>query len=161
MGYKSDVKYPLISDPSKMSYCTVDPSTGRLCRIHFHENGVDMFKSIIHDPSFDFEDETTPITFENSEDVDIIGTSLRGYITATRNDIAAVFGEPTFDGSRYEDKVTTEWYLEFSDGTVASIYDWKRYEDGQPAGDEVIQWNIGGKTNRAVDLVEEFMGISY
>jgi hypothetical protein len=72
------------------------------------------------------------------------GTSLRGYITATREEIEAVFGEPTFADNDPMDKVTTEWYIQFDDGTFGTIYDWKRYAMGAPRMDERTEWNIGG-----------------
>ena len=60
----------------------------------------------------------------------VSGTSLCGYVTATRDEIEAVFGKPTISHNDKTEKVTTEWYLLFDDGldTVATIYDWKRYD---------------------------------
>lgn len=91
--------------------------------------------------------------FTVSEDVDINGTSLRGEVVATRKQIEAVFGKPTYRGDRY-DKVTCEWDVEFEDGTVASIYDWKRYSDGSPKMSEEYEWHIGGATELAVEYVK-------
>jgi hypothetical protein len=165
MAYKSDVKYPLISNPEKSSYCTVDPTSGRWCRIHFHKGtSLDVLeRERLMEELDDFDEEQTPLTFDAGEYVDAVGTSLRGYITATRQEIEDVFGPPTYDGNsdEGEDKVTTEWSIWFSDGTIATIYDWKRYEMGKPHSEEKIEWNIGGKSNRAVELVEEFLGITY
>jgi hypothetical protein len=73
------------------------------------------------------------------------GTSLQGYVTAYYHELVEVFGEPTDSG----DKVTAEWCLEFEDGTVATIYDWKEYET--PMGR--YQWHIGGRNYDAVDRV--------
>jgi len=81
----------------------------------------------------------------------ITGTSLQGYVTTTRSMIESAFGEPEELGEG--DKVTTEWAILFDDGTVATIYDWKRYEMGAPETNEVIEWHIGGKEKRAVDMV--------
>ena len=80
------------------------------------------------------------------------GTFLQGHIETTRAELTRVFGEPT----HYEegDKVTLEWGILFEDGTIATIYDWKRYELGTPTDPEVLQWHIGGLTARAVDLVK-------
>ena len=85
---------------------------------------------------------TETATRENWQAVS--GTHLHGYITATRDEIEAVFGKPTIANGDPDDKVTTEWYLIFEDGTVATIYDWKRYGLGAPYMDERIEWNIGG-----------------
>jgi hypothetical protein len=46
-----------------------------------------------------------------------------------------------------------EWIIRFSDGTVATIYDWKLSET--PMG--VYDWHIGGFTQRAVELVTNCM----
>jgi hypothetical protein len=89
---------------------------------------------------------TMNITFENNPKVSINGTCLQGYIETTYDELVKVFGNPTeLEG----DKVTVEWILQFSDGTVASIYDWKLSET--PMG--TYRWHIGGKSQRAVDLV--------
>lgn len=91
---------------------------------------------------------TETATTENWQAVS--GTSLRGYVTATRDEIEAVFGKPTIAKSEPDDKVTTEWYLIFEDGVVATIYDWKRYGLGAPYNDERIEWHIGGHNEASV-----------
>lgn len=70
------------------------------------------------------------------------GTSLQGYVETTLDVLETRFG-PGLGGG---DKTTREWILEFSDGTVATIYDWKTYET--PVG--MYHWHIGGKTKQAV-----------
>ena len=93
---------------------------------------------------------TMNITFENNPKVSINGTCLQGYIETTYDELVKVFGEPT----RLEgDKVTVEWILQFSDGTVATIYDWKLSETPM----EYYPWHIGGMSRRAVDLVTDCM----
>ena len=73
------------------------------------------------------------------------GTWLQGHTTTTRDNLEAVFGLPTV----YEegDKVTIEWGLRFEDGTLATIYDWKR----SPG------WSVGGYSPKAVELVQQFI----
>jgi hypothetical protein len=86
----------------------------------------------------------------------INGTSLKGHIQEiTRRELEAIFGPPSyFDANGGADgKVTTEWCLLINDDTVATIYDWKRYEDGAPGMDEKCEWNIGGHGPDVVDLV--------
>ena len=90
----------------------------------------------------------------STENVDIYkngGTSLQGYVTSTRRGLESTFGKPCYEGEG--DKTTTEWEILFDDGTVATIYDWKRYELGAPAMDECIEWNIGGQDAVAVRRV--------
>lgn len=74
------------------------------------------------------------------------GSSLRGYVCTTYGELVARFGQPLGAG----DKVTAEWLLEFSNGVVATIYDWKESET--PYG--VYSWHIGGHTGEAVELVK-------
>ena len=85
-------------------------------------------------------------------EVETSGTSLKGYITTTMRELNAVFGEPTFYYPG--DKVTVEWSHMFSDGSIATIYDWKRYDDGVPEMDEVFEYNIGGFDVDVVDAIK-------
>ena len=82
------------------------------------------------------------------------GTSLQGYIKTTYDDLVEVFGEPRYTGG--DDKVTTEWDLEFEvddEYVVATIYDWKL--DKTPFGE--YRWHIGGHFAFAADVVTQFM----
>lgn len=83
------------------------------------------------------------------------GTSLQGYIETTRAELTRVFGKPIEYGEG--GKVTIEWGILFDDGTIATIYDWKRYELGSPTDPEVMQFNIGGFSVRAAELVKSSM----
>ena len=84
------------------------------------------------------------------------GTSLKGYVTTTLAKLIDTFGQPEYYGEG--DKVTVDFSILFDDGTVATIYDWKRYEMGTPALDEVFQYNIGGHSLQAVILVKQALG---
>lgn len=86
-------------------------------------------------------------------EADVNGTSLQGGFIATRAEIEAVFGQPVYDTQDEWEKVTTEWNITFTDGTVATIYDWKRYGMGAPLMNEKYEWHIGGRTSDAVTLV--------
>jgi hypothetical protein len=83
----------------------------------------------------------------------INGTYLQGEIITTRAEIEAVFGPPNYEDSDPTDKVITEWDITFDDGTVATIYDWKRYDEGPVGMHESYSWHIGGASNDAVDYV--------
>ncbi len=92
-------------------------------------------------------------THNDSPSINTNMSSLQGYIQATRAQLERVFGEPEeYDA---ESKVTTYWAVQFVDGTVATIYDWKRYEQGAPTADEVYDWHIGGHVMDAVAIVHE------
>lgn len=92
-----------------------------------------------------------------TKDALINGTSFKGDFYAYYHEIVEIFGEPDHGPNNFEhDKVTCEWDLEFEDGTVATIYDWKEPET--PMGRYL--WHIGGKSYEAVDRVLETMGRS-
>lgn len=93
-----------------------------------------------------------------TDNVSIDGTWLQGSIVATRRELEAAFGAPSFEGEG--DKTTTEWDILFDDGTISTIYDWKRYELGAPAMDERITWNVGGRSFAAVERVEDTLLVS-
>jgi hypothetical protein len=102
-----------------------------------------------------------------SEDTFVAGgTSLKGYIKATRAQIEEAFGAPTYETPSADDKVTTEWVIVFPSENeddkeiIATIYDWKRYEDGKPEMGELIFWNIGGHSIEATDKVAEAVGVA-
>lgn len=85
----------------------------------------------------------------------INGTHLQGYIVATLDQIEDTFGEPVL-GDGY--KTTTEWSIEFEDGTIATIYDWKR--DSAPTYGQTIEWNVGGFTHDAVLRVRDALTLA-
>lgn len=90
------------------------------------------------------------IQFENVRTVSTSGSCLQGYIKTTYDELVNVFGEPT---TLQGDKVTVEWTILFSDGTVATIYDWKLSQTPM----SVYDWHIGGFNQRAVELVTNCM----
>jgi predicted dehydrogenase len=81
------------------------------------------------------------------------GTSLKGYIETTYNNLVNLFGIPK-EGSS-DGKTTCEWIIEFQDGTVATIHDWKT----KTTPKDIYKWSIGGHTYRALDLVQEVINI--
>jgi len=85
------------------------------------------------------------------------GTSLKGYITASRKELVETFGEPCLFEPSTMEKVQIEWCLEFEDGTVATIYDWKQYGHIPPE-DEIVDWNVGGHSAKAMDQVLQAIG---
>jgi len=86
-----------------------------------------------------------------TNDANINGTSLKGYVIANYDELFDAFGQPD-DGpdDRDADKVTCCWRLQFEDGTIATIYDWK--ESATPY--HRYDWHIGGKSAQAVELVQ-------
>ena len=101
--------------------------------------------------------------------VDINGTHLQGYVLARYSDLVKIFGEPQ-EADGY--KVSSEWEIEFADGTVASIYDYKEtslYDRDYPspknfriAADKGkgFEWHIGGHNKAAVARVYDALNIA-
>ena len=90
-----------------------------------------------------------------TKDAFVDGTSFRGDFYAYYHELVEVFGEPDHGpNQKLFDKVTCEWDLQFEDGTIATIYDWKEPET--PMGRYL--WHIGGKSSDAIDRVLEAMG---
>ena len=88
-----------------------------------------------------------------------MGTSLQGYISTTKGELVKAFGKPTYEALD-DDKTSIEWVLQFEDGTIATIYDYKREgsgyygEEGALLGDnEEYDYHIGGVDARVVYLV--------
>jgi len=84
-----------------------------------------------------------------------VGTSLQGYVDTTYRKLVSVFGKAT-KGDGY--KTDAEWIVQFSDGTIATVYnykDGKNYngKDGLPLS-KIRDWHIGGRSKRAVTLVK-------
>ena len=96
------------------------------------------------------------------------GTSLRGKIVISFDELVKVFGEPNMGAS---DKVFNEWAIEFRvpieddgmgdvddyDSIDATIYDWKEQWGGASHVGE-YGWHIGGRNYHAVELVYEALG---
>lgn len=94
----------------------------------------------------------------NDKNISCNMTCLQGYIKADYNKLVELFGEPT-EGDGY--KIDAEWMLEFEDGTVATIYNWKNGRnycghEGDPV-EIITDWHIGGHNKRTVRLVEDVL----
>lgn len=86
--------------------------------------------------------------FENSIDVQTWGTYLIGTVETRYDTLVRVFGEPVmYDG--IDEKTTCQWNLEFEDGSVATIYDWKTEQTPL----EAYEWHVGGKSPEALTNV--------
>ena len=91
----------------------------------------------------------------NQESININGTSLQGEIDASYQELCDLFGAPT-GGDGY--KTDAEWEVKFSDGTIATIYNWKNGknyegENGQ-AVEQIRDWHIGGHSAQAETNVQ-------
>jgi hypothetical protein len=84
------------------------------------------------------------------------GSSYQGAIDISYNEIVAKLGKPTGNDGH---KVDAEWLVEFNDGTVATIYN---YKDGKNYNgkigletSEIRDWHIGGHNKEVVDKVHK------
>jgi hypothetical protein len=87
---------------------------------------------------------------DTDADIDVNFTSLQGYIQATRAQLEKVFG---IADCQIGDRTTTEWQVQFENGTVATLYDWK--EERAPGMTESYNWHIGGVDRQAVERVHD------
>jgi hypothetical protein len=91
----------------------------------------------------------------------MVGSSLKGYITASHDELVSVFGLPKdVDG----DKVSTQWIVQ-AGNTQYSIYDYKEtnvYDDRLPSVEQFrarasYEWHIGGFDNKHIADLAEFI----
>jgi hypothetical protein len=104
------------------------------------------------------------MVFVNDDSGIAVGTSFKGYVTATFDELIDAFGQPTFTDNSGDDKVSTEWNLAFhteDDEFVATIYDWKCYDNGATcrSGNPFV-WNVGGNSYESLQAVKDVLEIS-
>lgn len=94
----------------------------------------------------------------NTAYININGTSLEGYVSADYKTICKVFGEPT-ESDGY--KTDAEWMIQFSDGQVATIYNWKDGKNYCGANglnvEDIKEWHIGGRSNEVVSRIQNLL----
>ena len=89
---------------------------------------------------------------DNNQDgtfIDADGTHLMGYVNASYKFLVRVFGEPLSDSSG-DGKVKAEWIVEFDDGTVGTIYDYKSSKTPQ----QNTHWHVGGHSKKVVTMIQ-------
>ena len=101
---------------------------------------------------------TIPFHTHNTKNIDCGGTHLQGEIKTTYTQLKKMFGQP-HDGDGY--KIDAEWSIEFSDGTIATIYNWKdgknyNGKNGLPKT-KITDWHIGGHSSKAIDKLSEIL----
>ena len=99
------------------------------------------------------------LTVKNAKWEAVNGTSLQGNINVSYSTLVEIFGTEHSDGDGY--KVDAEWMLQFSNGVVARIYN---YKDGQNycgedglLVEDITDWHIGGKSRLAEKTVEQYI----
>jgi hypothetical protein len=91
----------------------------------------------------------------NTDTIDSSGTSLQGEVVATYEELTSLFGAP-HESDGY--KVDAEWVVRFSDGLIATIYNWKNGVNycgvnGTPV-EQIKSWHVGGQHKQASDRVQ-------
>jgi hypothetical protein len=84
----------------------------------------------------------------STDEVDIGGTHRFGTLEASRKEIARQFGEPD---TGYP-KSTYHWQVKFPDGSVVTIYDYRKRNRFADA-DEVREWSIGSRNASNAELL--------
>ena len=97
--------------------------------------------------------------FETHNETTVLsgGTWLQGYITIGFDKLVAVFGEPCAERGY---KVDWEWEIEFEDGTVATVYNWKNgpnYGAVDVTPDMIREWHVGGHNGEALENVKKIL----
>jgi len=132
-----------------------------------------IFNKSLQTPKFNLELNHCNIAGNTEKDSDmnfttttqVSGTSLRGGIQATYDQLVAVFGQPeVFTEENSDGKIDVEWVIAFDNGTVATIYNWKNGKnycgaDGLNVAD-ITQWNVGGNRYDSAALVEEALKVA-
>ena len=94
-------------------------------------------------------------TTHNQEIIVTEGSSIRGKVTATYKELTNLFGVPIKDDAY---KVDAHWSVKFSDGTVATVYNWKDGKSylGEKGADvkDITEWHVGGFGPSATILVQ-------
>lgn len=94
----------------------------------------------------------------NDLEINATGTHLQGHIEASYTQLILLFGEPTVLDTG---KTDAEWIVKSTDGTVATVYNWKNGynylgDEGVPVH-EMTLWNIGGHTYHALELIQNIV----
>ena len=93
----------------------------------------------------------TIMNFVTGKNIQVSGTSFKATVTVPYGKLVRILGEPTYTGG---DKTLADWHIQFEDGTVATVYDWKNYGKKK---EQIKIWHIGGFSNRATELVLELL----
>jgi hypothetical protein len=89
----------------------------------------------------------------NSNSTSVNGTHFQGNVRTTYDELVNILGQPK-KGSA-DEKTTCEWRLEFEDGAVATIYDWKMGTTPK----DIYNWHVGAKDHTALDNLQEALNI--
>ena len=94
----------------------------------------------------------------NDKEIDTNGSSLCGHIEVSYNRLIELFGEPT-EGDEY--KVDAEWHVNFDNGIVSTIYNYKNGKNylgnrGENV-ENITHWHVGGYEMNSLKLIKELI----
>jgi len=94
----------------------------------------------------------------NDYEISIDNTSLQGNIGAGYGILCKLFGQPhDSDGCKSD----AGWDIEFDDGTIATIYNWKNGKNycGRDGYDtqKITSWNVGGHSVDAFNRIKRIV----
>ena len=95
----------------------------------------------------------------NEEGININGSCYMGEVIVDYSVLVEKFGPPKPGSDNY--KTDVEWYIEFEDGNVATIYNWKdghnyRGEEGLHHTD-IKEWHIGGRCESVTTWIRDYL----
>lgn len=94
----------------------------------------------------------------NQSKINVSGTHLQGHIDIEYSVLKKIFGKPQSDEGY---KTDAEWYIQFEDGTVATIYNWKNGKNylGREgtAKTKITHWNVGGNSKEVVEKIQDIL----
>jgi hypothetical protein len=92
----------------------------------------------------------------NDEHINLAGSSYKGDITTTYDKLVELFGEPSKNSG--DGKTDVNWKVEFENGEVANIYNYKNgVKYGNPNIETITEWTIGGYKSVVVKLINELL----
>ena len=92
--------------------------------------------------------------FKTSKDTDLLkDTFYQDSINISYEELVKLFGEPLIYGEEENSKTRAEWIIEWEDGGITTIYDWK--SEYIPVED-VVDWHVGGVNNKAAEYLHDY-----
>ncbi|MEO5349615.1 MAG: hypothetical protein H7836_08215 [Magnetococcus sp. YQC-3] len=99
----------------------------------------------------------------NNKDIDVNSSSLKGYIIYTYSKLVELFGKPRDCTGGY--KTDAEWYIEWEDGVVSTIYNYKTGKnylgDEGLEVEEIMDWHVGGYNGNSYKYIVNFLNLGY
>lgn len=87
---------------------------------------------------------TDYITHNDSDTISTEGTFRQDRMVTGFAELVTLFGAP-IPSEYLDDNVDAAWDIEFSDGTIATVYNWQNGPKNENVAlNSIVNWNIGG-----------------